>query len=68
VLQSGTERTEFKVDQTLPLASGQSFRAVGTVELDGEIESTLTIRNSDTTGFVILDALQLVPVDSPSAK
>ena len=68
VLQSGTERTELKVDQTLPLASGQSFRPVGTVELVGEKESTLTICNSDTTGFVILDALQLVPVDSPSAK
>ncbi|MCB1225872.1 MAG: hypothetical protein KDK99_08700 [Verrucomicrobiales bacterium] len=37
-----------------------SSRTVGTVTLSSEGESTITISNRDTDGFVILDALQLV--------
>jgi len=64
VVVSGTQRTELKVDQTLALPPGQPFRAVGTVELVGGRESTLTLRNAETDGFVILDALQFVPQGS----
>ncbi|AMV18569.1 FAD-dependent oxidoreductase [Planctomyces sp. SH-PL14] len=63
VIASGGGRTELKVDQTRPLPAGQSLRAVGAVELAGGEESTLTVGNSGTDGFVILDALQLVPVE-----
>jgi hypothetical protein len=34
-----------------------------TLSLDGE--STVTISNAGTEGFVILDALQLLPVQKP---
>jgi hypothetical protein len=33
---------------------------VGTVELTGEAETVITLSNTGTDGFVILDALQLV--------
>lgn len=59
-IESGGHRTEIKVDQTKPLPAGKAFRSISTVELDGE--STITLTNKETDGFVILDALQLLPV------
>jgi hypothetical protein len=58
-IESGGRKTEIKVDQTKPLPSGEAFRSIGSVELAGD--TTITVRNTDTDGFVILDALQLLP-------
>jgi len=54
----------FKVDQTLPLPAGQPFRPIGRCQLDGDVETTIAVSNSGTDGFVILDAIQLLPVDT----
>jgi hypothetical protein len=59
-IESGGRKTEIKVDQTQPLPAGEAFRSIGTVELDGD--STITLKNKETDGFVIIDALQLLPV------
>ena len=59
---SGDRKTELTVDQTLPLPAGQAFRAIGRVELKADVESTLTVTNVGTSGFVILDAVQLLEV------
>lgn len=61
---SGSSRKELHVDQTLALPPGQRFRPVGVVELTSGVESTISVRNAGTDGFVILDALQLVAVES----
>jgi len=58
-IESDGRKTEIKVDQTKPLPAGEAFRSIGSVELDGD--TIITIRNADTDGFVILDALQLLP-------
>lgn len=59
-ITQGDRRTEWKVDQTQPLPAGEAFRAIGTMELEANQESTLTITNEGTNGFVILDAVQVV--------
>ena len=61
-IQSGPSKTEFFVDQSQTLPPGVSFRKVGMVNLSADGETTLTISNRETEGFVILDALQLVEV------
>ena len=58
-IESGERKTEIKVDQTQPLPAGEAFRSIGSVELDGD--TSITVRNAVTDGFVILDALQLLP-------
>lgn len=58
-IESGGRTTVMTVDQTRPLPPGEAFRSIGVVELDGG--TTITLRNRGTDGFVILDALQLVP-------
>lgn len=60
VVECGGRKTELTVDQTQPLAAGEAFRSIGHVELDTAAETVITIRNSGTVGFVILDALQLI--------
>ena len=45
-------------DQRVPMAAGEMFRSIGQVELDGEC--VVTIHNSGTDGFVIVDALQFL--------
>jgi hypothetical protein len=60
-VESGGRRTEFFVDETQPLPAGQAFRSLGAVELSAEGETVITFRNLDTGGFVIVDALQLLP-------
>ena len=57
----GASKT-FVVDQTRSLPSGRVFRPVGTVDLRADVETVIQVTNADTTGFVILDALQLLPV------
>ncbi|MEW4452876.1 FAD-dependent oxidoreductase [Bremerella sp. JC817] len=60
VTQSG-RTTQLMVDQTRPLASGEAFRTVGEVELSAEAEVTIVVGTEGTEGFVILDAIQLLP-------
>lgn len=59
---SGARETSFTVDQTRPLPEGQRFQPIGTVNLSADVETTIQIKNTETTGFVIVDALQLLPV------
>ncbi len=61
-IQSGERKTGITIDQTLPLPQGEAFRSVGTVELSGDTDTVITLFNEDTDGFVILDALQLLPI------
>ncbi|WP_395743940.1 FAD-dependent oxidoreductase [Prosthecobacter sp.] len=59
-IECGDRKTEISVDQTQPLAAGEAFRTIGSVQLDENEESVITISNASTDGFVILDALQLI--------
>lgn len=59
-IQNGEKAIELLVDQTRTLPAGETFRSIGKVELQKGIETTITLRNLETDGFVILDALQLV--------
>ena len=59
---SGAHETTLSVDQTQPLPAGQHFQSIGTVHLTAEAETTIQLRNTATNGFVILDALQLLPI------
>mgnify|MGYP003381883548 CR=1 FL=1 len=40
----------------------QTFRPIGTVQLVDDVETVLQVSSTDTDGFVILDALQLILV------
>jgi hypothetical protein len=62
-VSSGTHTQTLIFDQTRPLPSGKHFRPIDTVDLSANVETTITITNADTNGFVILDALQLLPVE-----
>lgn len=64
IVSSGADKRTFTVDQTKPLPSGKHFRPVATVDLRADMETVIEVTNADTTGFVILDALQLLPVES----
>ncbi|MEY2982869.1 MAG: hypothetical protein RL562_3096 [Planctomycetota bacterium] len=59
---SGGTVTTFAVDQRAALPQGEAFRAVGRVRLEAGTASTIRVRCADADGFVILDALQLVPI------
>ncbi len=61
---SGPHVTNFTVDQTVPRPAGGVVRPIGTVRLVTGNETVITIGTTDTTGFVILDAIQLV-LDTP---
>ncbi|MFK7777781.1 MAG: FAD-dependent oxidoreductase [Gimesia sp.] len=61
-ISSGTYEKQITVDQTQALPAGQLFRPIATVQLVGDVETIITVRNKGTNGFVILDALQLQPV------
>jgi hypothetical protein len=63
-IQSGGRKTTLTVDQTRPLPAGETFRSVGAVELAGDAETVITVTNTGTSGFVILDALQLLPIEN----
>lgn len=58
---SGGKETRFEVDQSKSLPEGAHFRPIGLVALTEDTESTVVVGNKDTNGFVILDALQLLP-------
>ena len=61
-IRSGPSETKLTADQTRPMPAGEHFRPIGTADLTAEFETTIRISNTDTTGFVILDAVQMVPV------
>ena len=63
---SGSQRKDFVVDQTVSLPKGKQFRPIGTVDIVADTETIIQITNSNTVGFVILDALQLLPVKQES--
>jgi hypothetical protein len=65
---SGDSQKSFEVDQTKPLPSGEHFRPVAIVDLQADVETVIQITNADTTGFVILDALQLLPEETETKK
>jgi len=58
---SGSHAEEFPVDQTQSAPDGKLFRQIGDVQLEEGIETVITISNTGTDGFVIVDALQLLP-------
>ena len=62
---SGPHLTNFTVDQTVTRPPGSTVREIGTVELVAGQESVITIGSAGTTGFVILDAIQLVLDEAP---
>lgn len=61
VISNGKKKNQLFVDQTVELPTGKRFRAIGTVQLTGGVETVVTVSNAGTEGFVILDALQIVP-------
>lgn len=61
MVTSGSCDKEFTVNQTKPLPSGEYFSLIGNVQLDSGVETVITINNRQTVGFVIVDALQLLP-------
>lgn len=61
-IQTSGHKTELTVDQTQPLPAGEVFRSLGTLELTRDTETIITLSNRSTDGFVILDALQLLPI------
>ena len=65
-VSSGTHSKNIVVDQTVPLPDGKAFRPIDTVDLKANVETVIQITNADTTGFVILDALQLLPIEPES--
>ena len=52
-IQNGKTIVELLVDQAQPLPAGEAFRSIGKVELQKDLETTVTIRNAETDGFVI---------------
>ncbi|QDU80975.1 putative FAD-binding dehydrogenase [Polystyrenella longa] len=61
---SGSYEERILVDQTIPLPSGKHFRSISEVQLDQNVESVININDDKTHGFVIIDAIQLIPIDS----
>lgn len=64
-IQNGGNKIEIMADQTLPLPAGEAFRKIGTIELNADAEITITVSNVGTSGFVIVDALQLIESTKP---
>ena len=60
-ITSAGRETKLTADQTKPLPAGQHFQPLGTADLTTDSETTIQIQTTDTTGYVILDAVQLVP-------
>ncbi|HRH95961.1 MAG TPA: FAD-dependent oxidoreductase [Prosthecobacter sp.] len=63
-IQNGGRKIEITADQTLPLPAGEAFRSVGTLELSSDADTAITLSNTGTEGFVIVDALQILPINN----
>ena len=61
LVTSGTREERMTVDQTRPMPPGSAFRLVGKIQLEAGVETRIKITNSGTDGFVIVDALRLLP-------
>ncbi|RCS50607.1 FAD-dependent oxidoreductase [Bremerella cremea] len=61
-IHSGGKEVLWHIDQTQPLPTGKMFREIGQVALSADGDTVIDIGNEGTDGFVILDALQLIPV------
>src|SRR5690606_623178 len=57
LVKSGSHEKTIEVDQTVALPKGEAFRPIGRCTLDAEVETTITVSNAETDGFVILDAI-----------
>jgi FAD dependent oxidoreductase len=62
IVSNGTNKTSFTVDQTQPIREGERFQPIASVELNAEVETAIQITAKDTIGFVIVDAIQLLPL------
>lgn len=60
VIRSGAHETKLTVDQTVALPVGEAFRSIGSIELEAGSDSTITLSNTETEGFVIVDAFQVI--------
>ena len=67
VVAGDGQEQRLTVDQTVPLQAGEAFRTVGQVRLRQGVDYTLMLSNAGTDGFVILDALQLIPATAATA-
>ena len=65
---SGTKQTSFSVDQTVALPAGSTYRLIGSVPLVSDQETVVTIGTTGTMGFVILDAIHLIPDEIDGAE
>lgn len=63
IVLNGASQQVFTVDQTRPLPKDHHFRFVGEIQLDHMGETTISVSNEGTVGFVIVDALQLLKKD-----
>jgi hypothetical protein len=68
VIESGGRTEHLTVDQTIPLPKDAALRRIATLSLSGEGETAITVTNAGTSGFVIVDALQLAPADEPESR
>ena len=67
-VSSGDSQKSLQVDQTKSPPSGEPFRQVATVALEADVETVIQVTNAATKGFVILDAVQLLPVEAKATK
>ena len=62
LIETGGRKARLLLDQTQPLPPGEAFRSIADLELTAGQPLTLTLTNQATDGFVILDAVQLLPL------
>jgi hypothetical protein len=60
---SGAKQTNFSVDQTVARPASSTYRLIGSVPLVSDQETVVTIGTMGTTGFVMLDAIHLIPAE-----
>ena len=62
LVEAGGRKSTIELDQTAPLPAGEAFRSAGVIEVPGEgaSEVAVTLSNTATDGFVIVDAIQLL--------
>jgi mono/diheme cytochrome c family protein len=55
-----------KVDQTQVAAIDKLFKPLGTFRFEAGMGGSVTVSNTGTTGYVLADAVQFLPVDTPT--
>jgi len=60
---SGGRRKQLMVDQRIAIPEGTVFRNIGRVDLKKGVEATIEISNKGTEGFVIVDAIRILPME-----